>query len=94
MAVATEEVSRSGEAVIALPVVNPVVPVYDSDGKLLGSGNVEGVLVKLHLDRNRPETFDFEVQPETLRGRIVVYSMKWGAHEGYKLEFRIILEGH
>lgn len=90
---ATEEVSKGRRVVLSIPVQNPA-PVFDSQGKMLGCAFIEGMVVELHLDRNRPETLDLEVHPETLKATVHIFSYETddtGAAE--QLELKIILEG-
>ena len=71
--VATDSSVRTKSFFIGVPVQNPV-EVRNDMGEALGSAVVTfadgGLQVEFHLDRNRPETFDMEVNPERVKKEV------------------------
>jgi hypothetical protein len=66
----SDDAVRTKTVRFQVPIENPV-PVVDAAGRPLGSAVVsytdDGFVAEVHLDKNRPETFDLEVNPDRAR---------------------------
>ena len=80
----TEQISRY----IPIKINNPVV-VTNDEGRILGSAIITftegGIQAEIYLDKNCPETFDLDINPERIKQEI------WGQICKDALNIEIVL---